>query len=255
MRKILINYADDAFKKAQKKNSESGIAIGGFDQCISYGPKDIGSDFAKKNKKILSQKRGAGYWLWKPYIIQKTLELLAYGDFLFYCDSGSHFIGSIDPLIDISTQRSQDVIVFDLEHIEKRWTKRDAFVLLGCDEEKYKETMQRIGGFVLIKKTDRSLSFFDEYLRYAQDERILTDQVNSCGENYPGFVEHRHDQSILSLLSKKHGLESYRDPSQWGNKMMPEYENSSYGQLVELTRKTARSDRFRKMIKGWIGMV
>ena len=39
------------------------------------------------------------------------------------------------------------------------------------------------------------------------DKRIITDDPNEPGvENYPDFKEHRHDQSILSLLVKKFGL-------------------------------------------------
>ena len=34
----------------------------------------------------------------------------------------------------------------------------------------------------------------------------LLDDSKSVNPNYPGFNEHRHDQSIFSLLTKKHGL-------------------------------------------------
>ena len=48
----------------------------------------------------------------------------------------------------------------------------------------------------------------NEWLSYAQDERIITDIPNQGGtDNYPGFQEHRHDQSIWSLLCKKHQLD------------------------------------------------
>ena len=44
-----------------------------------------------------------------------------------------------------------------------------------------------------------------EYLYYAQDKRIITDDPNELGyNNYEGFRDHRHDQSILSLLTKKY---------------------------------------------------
>ena len=45
------------------------------------------------------------------------------------------------------------------------------------------------------------------HLYYAQDKRIITDDDNEMGvDNYEGFRDHRHDQSILSLLVKKYGL-------------------------------------------------
>jgi hypothetical protein len=36
-------------------------------------------------------------------------------------------------------------------------------------------------------------------------------------DNYDGFIEHRHDQSILSNLQKKHGVTLVEDISQYGD--------------------------------------
>jgi hypothetical protein len=59
--------------------------------------------------------------------------------------------------------------------------------------------------------------FVTEWLTYAQDSRAITDDANVLGlPNYPEFHDHRHDQSILSLLAKKWNLTLYPDPSQWG---------------------------------------
>jgi len=113
--KLLINYANNVFRTSQRLNSKTGKEIGLFDEVISYSPKDIGRSFYKRNEKILSQKRGNGYWLWKPYFIKKTLEMLNWGDYLFYCDSGSYFIKPITPLIDISLVTGQEIIPFEID--------------------------------------------------------------------------------------------------------------------------------------------
>lgn len=108
--KLLINYANDAFRESQTLNSVTGKEVGLFDEVISYSPKDIELNFFERNNKILSQKRGNGYWLWKPYFIKKSLEILNFDDFIFYCDSGSYFIKPITPLIDISLDTGKDII-------------------------------------------------------------------------------------------------------------------------------------------------
>jgi hypothetical protein len=239
---LLINYADYVFRKSQKLNNNTGKRVGLFDEVISYCPKDIEKDFFERNRKILGQQRGNGYWLWKPYFIKKSLELLNPGDFLFYCDAGAHFIKPITPLIDISLSSGQEIIVFELKYIEKAWTKRDAFILLDCDSPRYSDSRQRLASFSLWRKSGFTMDFIDEYLRYAQDERIITDLENQCGyPNYPEFNEHRHDQSIFSLLTKKYNLDAFRDPSQWGNKAKQFYKNSNYEQLIEHTRKKSKS--------------
>lgn len=62
------------------------------------------------------------------------------------------------------------------------------------------------------------MTFVGEWLTYSQDSRAITDDKNVLGSaNYKGFHDHRHDQSILSLLAKKWKLKVYTDPSQWGS--------------------------------------
>lgn len=244
-KKILINYANDAFKKAQKLNSKTGIEVGGFDKVIEYGPKDIDKKFYEKNKHILTQLRGGGYWLWKPYIILKTLKRkdVKEGDYVFYADSGSYFINKIDYLINLSKKYNQDIIPFgtkDKKYLEKYWTKRDAFILMKLDDKKYIETRQIGATFILIKKSKKSKKFFREFLEYAQDERIITDMPSKLGKNYPGFIENRHDQSIFSLLAKKYNLRAFRQPFETDEKkgnLFPD----RYPQIVVLTRKNNRN--------------
>lgn len=235
--RLLINYANHVFRKQQLLNSRTGKEVALFDEVTSYSPADIEPDFFERNRKILSRKRGNGYWLWKPYFIRRSLERLHSGDFLFYCDSGAYFIKPVAPLIDASLETGQDIIIFELPNRERVWTKRDAFVLMDCDSPEYSESNQRLASFSLWKKSRFTMDFLHEYLRYAEDERVITDLENQCGlPDYPGFRGHRHDQSVLSLLTKRHGLIAYRNPSQYGNRLKQRYPNSTYGQLIEHTR-------------------
>ena len=108
-------------------------------------------------------------------------------------------------------QRNQDVLPFQLLYLEGHWTKRDAFILMDSDTAQYTDTKQIMSSFSLWKRTASSMKLADEWLSYAQDERIITDIPNqSDKDNYPGFQEHRHDQSIWSLLCKKHQLDGVR---------------------------------------------
>lgn len=235
--KHLINYANSKFRDVQTKNARTGTDVGTFDRVTCYTPNDIDKSFRGQNEHILKQPKGDGYWLWKPYFIHRALSELSAGDYLFYCDSGAYFTQSIDPLIGLSRDLNQDLMVFDLQQQEKHWTKRDAFVLLDCDTPEYTESNQRLASFSLWRKSDFTEHFIDQYLTAAQDERLITDLENQCGlTNYDGFINHRHDQSIFSLLSKKHSIECFRDPSQWGNAFKDIYPNSPYESLIEHTR-------------------
>ena len=241
--KILVNFATARFFEAQQLNSKTGLSVGGFDRVISYGPHDIDRNFRIRNRAVLRSWTGAGYWLWKPYFIRRALSLMNEGEFLLYCDSGSHFIAQIEPLIEIALRTGQQILPFELQLLERSYTKRDTFILMDCDAPCFVDTHQRLAGFILLRKSPFTVSFVDEFLHLAQDPRLITDSRSRLGPDYADFVAHRHDQSIFSLLTKRHGLIAYRDPSQWGNDSRDEFSTSSYDQLLELTRKkTFRPD-------------
>ena len=91
---------------------------------------------------------------------------------------------------------------------------------------------------LVLRKSKTTMDFICEFLEYAKDEKIITDLENQCGHpNYPDFKEHRHDQSIFSLLTKKYGLDVYRSPAQNGNKFKQYYKTSNYEQLIVSTRR------------------
>ncbi len=234
---ILINYADRNFTQSQQTNTKTGIQTGKFKEVWSYSPRDISKSFYHANKELLNQKRGNGYWLWKPYFILKSLEKLNFGEYLFYCDSGAEFVESVEPLLNLSIDKSHDIISFEVVHSEYKYTKREALVLMNCDGEYYFKSRQRLSGYILFKKSDFVMKFLNEWLQYNSNQRIVTDQDDEVKfPNYQGFVDHRHDQSIFSLLTKKYQLEAFRDPSQYGSTLIDQYTNSPYNQIITSTR-------------------
>lgn len=251
---IAVNYADKKFRRAQKLNSRTA-GQWGADRVIEYGPDDIDEAFRRRNKEILDTPRGGGYYLWKPYFYRKAYDELGEGDYLVYIDSGAVYINKIQYLIDCMEQEETPLMIFSLERerIEKGNTKRDAFVLTGCDEARYTDTPQSIGGYFVCKKAPEVKAYLDEVLHYAQDIRIISDKPNVMGlPDYAEFADHRHDQSVISLMSKKYGFKRFRDPSQFGmtNRYETEVERrSTYPQIVDSHRLNAGSlleVRFRR---------
>ena len=59
------------------------------------------------------------------------------------------------------------------------------------------------------------MSFFEKFLRLATTPDYLTDIYSNINQD-TGFIQHRHDQSIFSLLYKKNGYKAFKDPSQLG---------------------------------------
>jgi hypothetical protein len=217
MLKVYINYADANFRRHQRYALYCAKYFGKFDKVIGLSEENIDRKFKYKYSDILSQKRGAGYWLWKPYFINKMLKQIEYGDYLFYSDSGAMIIKNIDLLISELCKYKQDIMGFELPLIEEQWTKKELFLSLNCDEEKYHKSNQILATYILIRKSKISEQFISDYLRYSCDIINISDVFISSIKQQNNFLEHRHDQSIYSLLYKKYNLRPFKDPSQYGN--------------------------------------
>ena len=236
IKKHFITFANNCCEKSKIKAVMSAVYPGGFEKIKVYDLSSLSTGFRKCNGQILSHSRGSGYWLWKPYVILKTLlENMADGDILMYQDAGAYLIEDAGPLLKLCQHTQYGILLFYLTLLEKHYTKRDAFILMNMDYRNVYEMFQTLASFMLLEKNCMSLQFVMEWLAYASDSQLITDVENMLGkENLPGFREHRHDQSILSLLSKKWAITVYRTPSQYGNKLG--YLAGPYSQIIMHSR-------------------
>lgn len=206
-----ISFADSNFKNAQSLNCRSALQHG-CTSTTAYGPGDIDTDFRKKNDEIFSQKKGAGLWLWKPYLTMKTLNSLEDNEILIYTDAATLFINNVTPLAKLVSVTSP-ILCFCLKFPEYMYTKRELFEHL--DAQKHNKSSQRLASFYVILNCRESREFVDIWLRLSQDKKLIDDTLSLDQEKT--FIAHRHDQSIFSLLTKINGYKCYRDPSQYGN--------------------------------------
>ena len=210
---IAINYSNEDYAQAKKLNSFTAKVFGRVNKVISYGPSDIDKEFKDKYSEILSAKRGNGYWLWKPYFINKTLSKMREGEYLIYSDSGMCYIRKIDDLILKMNEAKQDIFLTEIPLFEIQFTHPE--VLKKLDGEKFKYTNQIQGPLMIVKKTEFSQKFINDWLFSCQDKNLLI--ANNYGNiNDSLFISHREDQSILSVLAKKNGIEPFTDISDYG---------------------------------------
>jgi len=199
----LVNFATPNFYKSQKELNANALKFG-VDKTISYTFDMIKkTDFYKENKELLDRKRWIGWGSWKPYVILEALKKIEKGDILIYCDSGISFRSSLKDIIKRCNKKG--IVLFQSRPVMRQWTKRDTFVLMGCDKKEYHDAHQIMAGLNLWKKTPTSQKIVSQWLEFCKDTRIITDDDNVCGKpNFPDFIEHRGDQSILSILAVKY---------------------------------------------------
>jgi len=206
-----ISYASRSFAKRKDVITKMANESGFFDEFKCYTEDDIPEEFKEKYQYVWNMdKRGAGYWIWKPHIFQQALATLNKDDILVYIDSGCYLnvneesTKRFKEYIEMVQNSRNGTLRFELLQIEKDYTNKktveyfqkkynvsDGFMHL------YLESPQMLSGIMFFKKTDFVKELFKRFYQVVEDDAILfTDE-------YTEFTEtHRHDQSMLSMLDK-----------------------------------------------------
>jgi len=212
----LVSYASPEYYLRQILLNQTALMSSAVQKTASWNPGKLKkNDFKKNCPSISLNERGGGWWAWKPFIILKELDKLQDGDLLLYCDTGrvypfKIFDRPLTPLLQWLETTGQSFlpgIEIPWSGPMSQWTKRDAFILTGCDEKKFYQAPSIQASFSLWKACPQSQDFVQQWLAWCSDRRLVSDDQNTCGHvNLPDFIEHRHDQSLLSLLCLKMGL-------------------------------------------------
>lgn len=209
-----VNYADACFEEVRKVNSESARIFGKVDEVLEFFPADI-TDFRSEHSNIFAYQRGAGLWLWKPYIIYQALQQIEDGAWLFYCDSGAMYYNDVHILVNCAIKDGEERMVFQLTWaFAHQYTKAETFEWMKCSDRKHFQVMATCS---LWKKTQENLYIIKEWLDACCKECLISPKRfdESISED-PEFITHREDQSILDIVVRRHGISPYRDPSDYG---------------------------------------
>ena len=95
--------------------------------------------------------------------------------------------------------------------VEKYWVKQDLITYLQIPQNSnILNTNQIQACIVMMSKCDKIIDIYNKcvYISEINNYHYIDDN-KSIESNSPNFREHRHDQSVLSLLIKLAGLANY----------------------------------------------
>ena len=157
---------------------------------------------------IENNKRGYGYWLWKSYLINKTMNKLKNGDIILYCDSGCEILKSEKRyLLEYIEEVKKYKILAHVLYVtnEYGFSKMDLILKLGMTNYNEVYFCQIEAGVILLEVNDLTRKLIKEWYDICSDYHYIDDSP-SINKNVFFFYEHRHDQSVFSLLIKKYKL-------------------------------------------------
>jgi hypothetical protein len=184
-----------------------------IDEVRTYSAADLPDEYFSQMGDILANNpKGFGLWSWKPFLIERELDLLNPGDILLYLDAGveinkkgaSQFTYYLDHLA------RKDLLLFQLDHQHRNWTKRNAQVF-DLGENFFRN--QVVAGILMFRVSEKSKSLVSRWKQLCALNKgaLLEDPSPLSNEGHPLLIEHRHDQSLLSKAVFEAGIETWPD--------------------------------------------
>jgi len=213
-RRAIVTFASRKYRHSQKRFLNQARNIRAFDDYFIWSETDLADTFREEFAGLLSEEvRGFGYWVWKPQVILQAFEHLDWGDLLLYLDSGSHIVESgeerLRDYFSICSSHPSGVLAFQMSLVEHDWTKSDLFEFFGVKKSReITETGQIQAGAIFFRKTPSSVEMVNEWLAVFRSNESLVNDHPSESRNATTFREHRHDQSVFSVLGKIRGIAS-----------------------------------------------
>jgi len=182
-------------------------------QTIVFNKNNIDFYFNKTNEKILNSQRGGGYWLWKPYIILATLNNMNNEDLLFYLDSKYYFVKNFENLYKDKLNETNIIVWKNKPNEEitylKNYCKMDVIKKYNIENLTFNYNCECCwAGAIIIKKTNQTMQIMKEWLEMCCNYNDITDSPSTI-PNSSLFIDHRHDQSLLSIVLHKYNIKFY----------------------------------------------
>jgi hypothetical protein len=212
--KIFMSFGNQNFINSINRIKNEAESFNIFDNIVTYNDEKLKTKFPEfwstHGNFINNNSRGYGYWIWKSYLVLKTLETMNKNDILVYADAGCELnnngINRLKEYFEIVKNSNYGILSFELTYPEKQWTKMDLFNELDMNTSEHLNNKQLMATSFILKKCNHTMKLVSEWYKYSSSYHLIDDS-QSIVKNDDTFYEHRHDQSIFSLIRKKYGTE------------------------------------------------
>jgi hypothetical protein len=226
----LVTFADGSvgLRAAGRRLAKQADATGWFSEPSKHWTletlrKELPDFYYKNEIFIRNHPRGLGLWLWKPAILSYLIDTLNEGEMILFLDSGCQFNSTdkskirFNEYLDLTSKNDMLLMQlvdgsFGFQNVtDSAWTKSSVLRALDPDSE-FRESNQIQSGIIFAVKSERSQRIANQWLRYCTYSNFsyLLDPSDSEAQS-PDFIQHRWEQSILSLILKSEKINPILD--------------------------------------------
>jgi hypothetical protein len=236
VRKVFLSFADARLSRSLVRIHREASSLDFYDEIVTHDETNLDRQFRTRFASVLRPNiRGFGYWVWKPQIILQVLRTMNEGDVVQYADVGFHLnpggtwrlrdyfdIASAAPsgVLAFQGKRPQPPLLDDGRDLptwpDRFWIKGDLLDHLDVrNDPSILDTPTIQAGLLFIRKCPASINFLESWLSVFETDFTLVDDSPSRSPNLPGFREHRHDQSVFTVLGKRNNIETLSSNEFW----------------------------------------
>ena len=195
-----------AFTFASPKFNQMAKMVGmsclksGYSSFRVFSSENFTDEFRSENHSTLNLERGSGYWLWKPFFYLHLTRQLDSQEVIHYFDAGT--------IPKLSSEKYASLSSDNRIHV---WSIRDSRlsdwieprVLEELNANQFKDYPMIQASGILSRNTEELTRILEEWLRQCKEPRLLRPETLDGYQKMPGFIWHRHDMSLFTILVYK----------------------------------------------------
>lgn len=189
-----FSFSTEGIYRGKQQRQAQAAKLSGI-EITQYTEADLPQhllDYAKDNP------RGFGFWRWKPYLTMLHAAKCDVGDIVLYVDSGDKIEPSFWPFVNAYFENN-DIMLVNRGYSHREWTKPECLAAFEIEAD----CPQLEAGLFAFRKGAEAESFIATWAQMAENFPELFDDA-TVGKG--GFIDHRHDQSVLTGLAQHYDL-------------------------------------------------
>lgn len=204
---FFATYGNDRYIKTRARIANEAKISKYFDEVRVFTPDHLPTSFRRHFRDVLPRGRGGGYWVWKYIVVRRMMKRMNWGDFLVYMDAdctvNPSARGRFDEYRLLANVSRTGILSISYGDPERWWTTDRLFEEMGLrNKESFELSNHLISGILLFQKTKEVMNMLRMWKSVIYSDPLISTDDYNAQTTRRDFREHRHDQSILSLVRK-----------------------------------------------------
>jgi hypothetical protein len=204
-----VTFGSPQFYRTLERVHVEAITSEFFDEYHVFTEKDLPEDILEYCE---NNKRGYGFYIWKPYLVDLVINQIPENDIIVWCDCGNSIFRNgkerFDEYIKLVNESEYANLGFEgwSEHYELIYGKRQIFDFLDAKDflELKGGGLGLVAGMFIIRNTKFTRQLVKLWKETCFNHKYLIDDTPEPHNNQINW-DNRCDQPVWSVIRRKYG--------------------------------------------------